>query len=355
LDVEAVLRQVVFRTEDREYRWGDVLRAAEIWGEWDGLRRRVAAAIMRLEELESQDAAPTSEDIGAAAEEFRYARDLLTAEDLERWLERWDLPLQDWEDYTRRSLLDPALVESSAGVPPGAGASSSPLEPAVWAEAVCSGALAAWAARLAALAAFAARWREESAPGEGAEPAGEPRPPPRRTGDGGGHSEDAGPEDDAFRRMLAEFESAYGRLVARLVTPQAIADRIARRRADWTCLEGVLLAFDEENQAQEAAMLGREDREPPQVVARTSGAMLEEGRFFLEDLDPAIRELLRGAPRNAWAGPFAAGGRFLLLFIRDKIPPLPTDSGIRRRAERSLLDSLVKQEVSRRVTWCQHP
>lgn len=332
-----MIDQVVFRIHGREYRWRDVLVAAERWGEWDALAGRVAAAIARLEAAESQSRAPAPDELEAAAEEFRYAHDLLTAEELEDWLQRWTLTLEDWENYLRRTLAEASPTGNAAR--PGAPAPSL-ADPVLWGEAVCSGVLAEWAERLAARAAIAVRWREEIAP---VSPAAGDR----------GQDPASGPEAMSFDELLAELETAYAWVSAQLPASRALEDHLSMKRSDWTRLNCALLAFDEEGRAREAAMLAREDRLPVQDVAAASSTAVEEASFLLEDLEPALREQLVSVVSHQWAGPLPFQGRFLLLYIRDRIPPLLDDPGIRDRATRSLLVRLAEREVSRHVTWCQ--
>lgn len=336
-NVGAVVRRGVFRVADREYCWEDVLHAGRFWGEWDRLRDRVGAAEALLEELDNEGNGLAEPALDAAAEEFRYARDLLTAEDLEGWLQRWDVSLEEWENYLRRCLVARSgeLTTDPVG---GLRCSESVPSRAVWAEAACSGALTAWAERLAGRAALWDRWREE--PAAQAE----------------GHVDSRRqPEPELSVRLLEAFETAYDWFAARRITAEAIAECVWRRRLDWVRLEGILLTFDAESQAREAAMLGREDGDPPEVVAAKSGASVQEGPFLLEDFEPSVRDRLRSPLPNDWAGPFEAGGRFVLLFVRERVPPRPEHPDIRRRAERWLLEELTAREVSRRVSWRQHP
>ena len=91
--------QPVFTVDGAPYSWGDVLLSAELSGALEELteatRRGLSAAGPRLE----------SDAIRAAAAQFRYDRNLLSAEELQAWLTRWQLELDDWMEHLRRMLL----------------------------------------------------------------------------------------------------------------------------------------------------------------------------------------------------------------------------------------------------------
>src|SRR5207244_11139838 len=93
-------------------------------------------------------AAPIDEsELAEAGQAFRYARNLLAAEEMQAWLDHWGLSHGDWTAYLRRSIARGRGEQSGSEIEAG--------EDDVWAEAVCSGALAELARDLAARAATA--------------------------------------------------------------------------------------------------------------------------------------------------------------------------------------------------------
>src|SRR5437870_6311945 len=139
-----VIDRLVFSAGKEDYRWADVVRAAELWGRWDELRRETANGLAALQRL----AEPIDEsELAEAAQAFRYARSLLAAEEMQAWLDHWGLSHGDWTAYLRRSIARGRGEQSGSEIEGGEGD--------VWAEAVCSGALAELARDLAARAATA--------------------------------------------------------------------------------------------------------------------------------------------------------------------------------------------------------
>ena len=64
---------------------------------------RQGLACVRCAEAKSTSI-PVSE-VTAAANEFRYKRGLITAEETENWLKLWRLNMDQWMGYVRRSML----------------------------------------------------------------------------------------------------------------------------------------------------------------------------------------------------------------------------------------------------------
>ncbi len=98
--------KVVFLCEDRAFDFRDLIDAAHFRGElepvWKNLLRLVAAERKAdAEELEVDD-----EAIESAAEQFRYERDLITAEETEHWLAERGLTLNDFSAHFVRHYWD---------------------------------------------------------------------------------------------------------------------------------------------------------------------------------------------------------------------------------------------------------
>ena len=105
----------MFAIGDDVYRWGDVVRLAELRGEWSALAADVARGTAAAAELETRGEPIDDEAIDAAAREFRYERGLLAADELEAWLERHELTAADWHGYLRRSLARATRFPEAAG------------------------------------------------------------------------------------------------------------------------------------------------------------------------------------------------------------------------------------------------
>src|ERR1700737_628870 len=102
---------VLCACEGREYKTRDIIDAALWRGDLDQAWRTF---LMRLDaekradelELEFDD-----DELDAAAEAFRYERDLITAEETERWLAARCLSLDEFSDYFARRYWGTRLGE----------------------------------------------------------------------------------------------------------------------------------------------------------------------------------------------------------------------------------------------------
>lgn len=323
--MKSLADQTVFTVGGVDYRWEDVILAAESWGDWP---RLVARTRLGLELLgSSEDEAVTDDELEAAASEFRYARDLVTAEEMEAWLERWGLDIESW-----MLALHAALLRRKRGseLPSADASPEDEEEPDGWeralaAEAATSGDLSRFAERLAGRAALF-QWLVEDGQAEPPDPGDRPR-------------------------LLARLEESFQALRTRLATPEALAERIKSRRADWTSVTTRVLRLSSEDAAREALLSIREDGETLEAVARDAKTEVEESRAFLEDVEPALRDRLMSARPGDMVGPLAVAGGVALFLVVEKRTPSLDDAAPARRAEESLLAALTAREVDNRVKW----
>ena len=159
--MKGLFGQVVFSVGGADYLWEDVVMAAELRGDWARLRQRACEGIACLRRWEEEPDALGEAEIESAANEFRYERDLISAEEMEEWLARWGLTAEGWMDYVRASLLRQKWSGDPAGLAAGS-SSEEEIEEDIQAEAVCSGELRRLANTLAGRAAIAAREADEA-------------------------------------------------------------------------------------------------------------------------------------------------------------------------------------------------
>ncbi len=304
-----VLDRPVFAAGDQDYRWADVVAAGRHWGRWAELERRAADGVGALATL--------PEKIGQAElldemQEFRYARSLLAAEEMEAWLAHWGLTAKSWSSYLQRKI---ALSRGSGE------SGSPPDETAVWAEAVCSGALADLARDLAARVAAAAAG--------GAQP---------------------GPVESDLTRMDEE----HAAFVRGALTAEAAAKALELRNADWVRLSYVALEFSAAAMASEAALLVREDGLSPAEVAGRAGVPLQEHETFLEQVEPELKEPLLSAPAGDLVGPLSVKNGFALVCVNEKVAPTLADPVIQGRLQEEVPKKALEREVRNRVQWHEH-
>jgi hypothetical protein len=352
--VEHVFGQVVFSVGDSTYRWEDVVLAAELWGDWARLRdsARQAAACLLREDEEEED--PVSDEaVESAADEFRYARDLVSAEEMEAWLGRWGLTAEAWMDWIRSSVLRRKWSDELADLLSDYEPSEEDVEDLLVAEAVCSGALERLAYRLAGLAAVDGRERAMPAdrllPDE-SDLAATVREFSGRLSEKGVQPLMVAADPTKLERM-ARLELSFRGFRQRMLTPAAVDRELRSHRTEWTRLECHCVSFPREEQAREAALCVREDGSDLAKVAAGAGAPMRAERILLGEVAPEVQERFLGARGGDLVGPVQLGEEFVLYAVLDVAMPSEGDPADRRRVEEAILKRLVDREINDRVRW----
>lgn len=344
---------VVLAVGGAAYHWEDVLLAGELWGEWGRVRQRVRQGLACLERVREDEDCPTEDEVEAAANEFRYQRDLETAEQTEEWLDRWGLDVESWMDYIRRSLLRRKWAHQLSALVTAHPAGDEAIESLAETEAMCSGDLARLAHELAGRAAVYQKEQEE--------PTSEPQDPPPAT-DRVAEILSSVPRQLALSQLgaetlrpkierLARLEASFERFRRRALTASAIEAWIKIRQADWTRVDCSYLSLPQEDMALEAALAVRADGRPLAEVAADARTELRRDRFFIDELDPSIRDIFSSARPGELVGPFEEDGGFNLYLLLDKTEPSVADADIVARAEETLLKRLIDREIEGRVKW----
>jgi hypothetical protein len=319
----------IFTVERTTYVWDDVVLAAQMWGDWTVLERRVRdglACLARLDEMDEADEGTLDEaDVDAAATEFRYARDLVAAADLEAWLDRRGITIDAWLDFIRRSLLLERWADDLDKIRDEYELDDDEVAEAVLCEALCGGVARHLAERLAARAAIQACALEEA----------------------GAVADVIEPRETRLSRLDATWQ----RFTAAVAPPDALRKLIAARRLDWMRVRGRAVVAPNVEVARELMLCVREDGRAIEEIAEEAGLRAETIEWWLEDVEPSLRDALAGAMPGDVLGPLAWKEAHLVLAVDDKRLPSEDDALVRARAERALLARTVDHEVARRVIW----
>jgi len=302
-----VFERLVFSAGEYDYRWADVVAAGRARSRWDEISSQAGDGLTALDRLGEPIAEAELEEAGQA---FRYERGLLAAEEMEAWLEHWAVSHAEWLAYLRRALARSRQPEPEATL--------HPKEADVWAEAVCSGALAELARDLAARAAAA------EADGRGAGPV----------------ETDLGRMDEAFAAFTRDA-----------LTAEAAAKTLELRSADWVRLTFTALEFGERGMASEAALCVREDGLSLAEVADRASVAVQEREAFIVEVDPEVSKSLLSAPPGELVGPLPVANRFLLVRVNEKIAPTLEDPLIQDRLHEEVPRRALEREVRNRVRW----
>jgi hypothetical protein len=315
-------RRPLFTVEGMTYSWGDVLAWAAARGTLEELSQRsrrgltcVRGATERRDEIDP-------EELSAEASRFRYGRSLLSAEELNAWLRRWNVTVHEWGGYLERCLMLDRHLEDDDPPPEDAEAAHAEFVDALYVDAVSSGFLEREALGFVADAALADLTPVEA----------------------------AGDRTVMVERTLAAAALARASAVSEL----GLEREIARRGFDWTRLELDMLELSEEGAAREAALCMRvEGRELAQVAAACR-AEVARLTAYLVDLEPWLQPSLVSAQPGELVGPVEEGDGFVLLAVRERDAAAATDPELRRRAEIALVERAVRRATEERVVWHEH-
>ena len=320
-----------------EYTAGDAVDAAVFRGEleekWQAFLRHLAAEERADElELELDESA-----ISAAAEEFRYRHDLITAEETERWLSNRGLKFEDFSDYFARQYcvgavdegLSPERIEYTSAAPE--------LRDLFIAELILSGALEAMTIKL--------MWRL-AARCAGKEPtpdanAAEKRKFLHRMGIEPAQLADwlgeMGRDSEWLNEMLA-IEAAYGAHCDTLLVPQARQRELMALRLRLTRFEIELIELESQDAAQEALFCVREDGMSLEEVATEGRYPYQRADFLLEDLPADAQQKYLSVSEGDLLEPMARGDGFEVCRVIRKVEPRLEDPTVKLRIDQRLLN-----------------
>lgn len=311
----------IFTVEGHEFGWDEIIIAASIWGEWQPFveTTRQSLACLRLATTTGQ--IPPAAEMRDATTAFRYAHNLISAEDARNWLARWDVTVEDWMNYLRGQSLRERWAARLGEIVAAHPISDREVAEVIRSHAICADKLGEWAIRLAGRAALAST--------SGALSAG-----------------DQSPFD-----LITRIETEFKRQQQQTATPKLIETKIADHRLDWIRFDCRYVWFGEERIAREAAFCVTEDGLTLDEVACDARGIVQHWNFYLDEIEASARPHFLTARQGDWLGPIRMLKGFPLFSILAKRMPAADDPHVRERAERAIIASFTKQAINERVKW----
>lgn len=315
------MQQPVFSLGGDLFTWQDVRAHALATGTWAELEQAAREGVA-CECLADEDGEEVDEDaIEAAAEEFRYERDLVTADEMEAWLEREGLSAEEWMGHIRRTWLrgrwEGRLGEITVAQP----VDNAQVARALEVDLACNGGRAGLARRLATDVAAAAA---------------------------GGSSAAAGESSTHDMMRILEDAAAYRDSLA---TDEAVTREVGSAHMDWIRVDCEVLAFGGEHEAREAALCLREDGEDVEALAHGAGIEVQEASFYLSDVDAGRRAQFLSARVGEVVGPILEDDLYAVYQVTAKALPTPDDPDVAERARAAIVARHLEAEVNHRVQW----
>lgn len=319
---EAIASRPVFTGGHRTYAWADVIEAARLLGVWPRLEQETRAGLAAVRRTGEQGEEVDRAAVEAAATAFRYARRLLSGDEIQAWLDHWGIGVPSLREYLTRSLLRERWRNELDAMIERYPVGQSDIDLALWGEAVCSGQLERSARSLAGDVALAIA---------------------ARTGSG----------DDADLTLSAVLAAAE-----RVRTAEASSDAIERavgaHRLEWQRFEGQTFAVETADIAHEARLRVREDGEGVATVAAEAGSQARAFRLYQAELDDDLAAMLASVDEGDLAGPRLRDGRFELYLLSRRAPATSADPDVRQKAVDWLVARTTERAIAAHVEWHEH-
>ncbi|MDX2043752.1 MAG: hypothetical protein SF097_21220 [Acidobacteriota bacterium] len=312
---------IVFTVNETAFGWEEIVAAAEVWGEWQRFTERTRQVLACLRMAAETGHLSSAKDVREAATAFRYAHNLISAEDTQVWLKRWEMTIDDLMTYLRGQLLAERWANRLETIAAEYPVSDEAVAKVIKHHAVCADLFGQWAQELAGRSAIAA------ASGSFDSAAGSPR--------------------ELVARIESEFEQA--RQLA--VTPQLLQTKISDHRLDWIRFDCRCLWFGDERQAREAVWCVTEDGLSLDEVAADARGEVRQWSFYLDEIDADVRPHFLAARQGDLLGPLKLRDGFPLVALTEKKLPASDDPQIRQRAENAAIAAWMGQAINERVKW----
>ena len=321
----------------QEYTARDAIDAAIFRGEfeekWQTFLCHIAAEERAGElELEVDESA-----ISAAAEEFRYQHDLITAEETEAWLTNRGLTFEDFSDYFARQYCVGAIDQRICSDQIGYTTADPDLRDLFVAELILSGALEHMTIKL--------MWRL-AARRAGKEPASEAISAEKQkfldrikieATRLGQWLKALGRDSQWLNEMLAS-EAAYGTHCDGLLIPASRQRELMALRLRLTRFEIELIELESRDAAKEALFCVREDGMSMEEVAIDGRYPYRRVDILLEDLPAETQQKFVSASPGDMLEPMSRGDGFELCRIIKKVEPRLEDPMVKSRVDERLLE-----------------
>lgn len=301
--------QPAFTVKDRTFSVREVIEAAHFRGGLDAWWHKAARIV------ESELTVDT-EAVQVRADEFRTARDLITAEETERWLAVRGLTMEEFGDYF--AWQDIRCDPDAARPAPPMEWGDAELREVLRVDLLMSGEFERLVEALA--------WRLVAG------------------GEAVNRADDC---SEVWRLCEAAFQQECAALMSEAARQQAWPTlRLPLTRLHLECLEVESL-----DAAREALLCVREDGSSMEDVALAGGYVLRRVESFFENLSTDLQSFLLGTAPGGCVGPVMHGTAFRLWRLGRRVDPHPDDASLRERVDLRLIRRHFAHLVAKSFRW----
>jgi hypothetical protein len=334
----------------QEYTARDAIDAAIFRGELEEKWQTFLGHLAAEERADDLELELDESAISAAAQEFRYRHDLITAEETEAWLTNRGLTFDDFSDYFARQYCVGALDEGFSPEQIEYTAADPELRELFVVELILSGALGDMTTELMRRLAARCAGKEPTPDAVAAEKRKFLHRISIEPAQLAHWLEELGRDPQWLNEMLAS-EAAYGAHCATLLVPEARQRELMALRLRLTRFEIEVIELESHDAAQEALFCVREDGMSMEEVATEGRYPYRRAEFFLEDLPADMQQKYICVSQEDLLEPIPHGDGFEVCRIIKKVEPRLEDPIVKSRVDQRLLD----QYFSLLTTKYTHP
>jgi hypothetical protein len=349
----AVSEYPVFAVAGRAVTVREIIEAAYLRGEIEPYWRRLIELIeigKKNSEFQEIDEAV----LQAQSEQWRYDRDLITAEEVERWLRDRGLSLEEFSAYFVRNTGKKSIRGGTQPVAIDYLAASRELRDLLRIELLLSGEFDRMAIQLSWR--FAASCPKDHVPSHliEAERACFLELAGLHAGSLPGWLASFG-RNQQWLDEMCELEAAFRQQREGLSTPSMRERTLTALRLPLLRLELELIELDSIEAAREAFLCVRDDGAPMEEVARNGRYPYRKAAMFLEDLSTDAQHKVLSAVPGDVLDPINQEDGYQVWHLIRKIEPSLADDEVRHRIERRIIESHFSELAGRHVRWMIPP
>ena len=342
--------RVIFSRGDRGFTSKEVIDCAVVRGEveprWKEFVRTVECdRLANEEQLELDESA-----IDSAVTEFRYKRDLITAEETERWLDDRGVSLAEFGEYFARQYWGHNYTGAVDPHQSSYQRSSMEEKDLFLVDLILSGSLVRMADRLTyRISAEADEEHDDEASlaKERARFLAETKIDHEDLADWLAQLD----RDTEWLDQVLAAEAAYKRRVAKLVTEQALQKELVPMRLNLTRFELETVEVDSRDAAAEVVACVRSDGMEMNEVAEESRYPFHHSEVLLEDIPSEQQQRFLSVKAGTLFDPIPRGDGFEVWRVKARTEPTLQDQVIRTRLEKVIIDRCFNELLSKYIVW----
>jgi hypothetical protein len=337
---------------EREFKTRDVIDAGLWRGDLEDVWHRFLLRLEAEKRADEQDLEFEDDAVDAAAERFRYDRDLITAEETEQWLAARGLDLDQFSDYFGRQYWGNRLQDELELTATPYVDAAPDLRSLFAADVILSGDLEWLTTKL--VWRLAARQAESDVTEEAIAAHGKQFLERQDLAEGEVNAwlTSLGRDADWLTEMQG-MEAAYEQRCQSILLPQALKHELGSLRLPLTRFDTEVMEVESRDAAREALFCVSEDGMSMEEVASEGRYPFREVTFLLEDLPQDLQQQFMSVSPGELLDPLPNGDAFQVCRVVKKVEPDPTDEAVKQRVEQRLLDrhfgELSNKYVARRL------